>query len=288
MRITNQTLMGQLRSGLRGRLESLARAQQTAVTGRRLRTVSDDPLDASLVMRLDAQVRDFDQYRRNGSFATTRLSAEDAAFSSVRNVLHQARQLAASVQTDDLGSDERQTVLSAVQQLRSQLLSLGNTKIGSEYLFAGTNGDVPAFAANGAYQGSGNVRQVELNAGVFVPLGHAGDPVIGDALRAVDDLIGQLQTGTQAQVQGTLAALDDATTGVLTAQAQTGVWLKDAKDIGVQLAQQGAALLDRRDAIRDADPTAAVLAVQAEQTALERAYAVVGRVLQASLTNYLK
>ncbi len=288
MRITNQTLLGQLRSGLRGRLESLARAQQTAITGRRLRTISDDPLDASIVMRLDAQVRDFDQYRRNGSFATTRLSAEDAAISSAREVMRQARQLAASVQTDDLASTERQTAISAVQQLRSQLLALANTKLGNEYLFGGTVGDVPPFTAGGAYQGSTQVREVEINSGVRISLGHAGEPVVGDALRAMDALLQQLQTGTQSQVQGTLDDLDDATTGLLTAQAQTGVWLKDAKDVGTQLATQGAALLDRRDALRDADPAAAVLAVQSEQTALERAYAVVGRVLQASLTNYLR
>jgi flagellar hook-associated protein 3 FlgL len=287
MRITNQTMMTQLRSGLRGRLDALARAERAAITGRRLRAVSDDPIDATLVMRLEAQVRDFDQYRRNGSFATTRLSAEDAAISSARDVLTRARQLAMSVQSDDPAEPQRQSALAAARQIRDELLSLSNTKMGGEYIFAGARGDAPAFAPDGTYQGDAVVRQIEIQANVFIAAGHAGEPAFGDALRAVDQLITELQTGTQASVQGTLAGLDGAMTGMLTAQAQTGVWLKEARDVGIQLAQQSAALLDRRDALRDVDPAEAVLELQGQQTALERAYAVVGRVLQASLVNYL-
>lgn len=288
MRITNQTLARQLQSGLRGRLEHLARAQQTAITGRRLRTVSDDPIDATLVMRLEAQVRDFDQYRRNGSFATTRLSAEDAAFSSVRDVLSRSRALAMSVQSDDPAEPQRQSALAAARQIRDELVALANTRVGGEYIFAGSAGTAPPFPPGQPYQGDGLVREIEINNGVRIPAGHAGEPVLGDAIRALDRLITELQSGTQASIQATLSPLDDAMTGVLTAQAQTGVWLKETKDVGVQLARQGAALLDRRDALRDADPATAVLDVQLQQTALERAYAVVGRVLEASLVNYLR
>src|SRR5215510_9122554 len=94
MRITNLMIQMNLTSGLRGRLTAVARASGRATTGRRINTVSDDPVDASQVMRMDSQVRDIEQFRRNGTFATTKLSTEDVAISSLREAISRARGLA--------------------------------------------------------------------------------------------------------------------------------------------------------------------------------------------------
>lgn len=288
MRISTQQLNRNLTSGLRGRMAAIAKAAAEASTGRRVRTLSDDPVDASQIMRMESQIRDIDQFRRNGTFATTKLTTEDVALSTVRDVLQRAKTLAMSATSTSVGDGNRITALNSVLQMKEELVALGNTRVGNEYIFGGDRSTTPPFQADGTYVGDGNTRQVVINEGVSLSLNHSGQPMFTDAIAALDNMAVQLQSGTQAQISAAIGEAESATQQVLQMQAETGTRLKDIQDTSTGLAKQTAALLDRRDTLRDVDPAESIIKVQAEQAALERAYAVVSRVLQATLTEYLR
>ncbi|MFN8587734.1 MAG: flagellar hook-associated protein FlgL [Candidatus Eisenbacteria bacterium] len=281
-------LQKSLVSGLRGRMESIARAGAEASTGRRVRTVSDDPVDASQIMRMESQVRDIDQFRRNGTFATTKLSTEDVALSTLRDVMQRAKTLAMSTTSSDPTDPGRLAALASVRQLKEETVALGNTRVGNEYIFGGDRSTTAPFLADGTYVGDGNTRSVSINEGVSVSLNHSGQPLFTDAIASLDALIQQLQTGTSDQVSAAISDLESATQQVMQLQSETGARLKDISDTSAALAKQSAALLDRRDALRDVDPAESIIKAQTEQAALERAYAVVSRVLQSTLTDYLR
>ncbi|MCC6651183.1 MAG: flagellar hook-associated protein FlgL [Candidatus Eisenbacteria bacterium] len=287
MRISTQQMQRNLTSGLRGRMAAIARAAAEASTGRRVRTLSDDPVDAAQIMRMESQVRDIDQFRRNGTFATTKLATEDIALTTVRDVLQRAKTLAMSTTSSNPGDPGRLAALASVRQLKEEVIALGNTRVGNEYIFGGDRSTAPPFQADGTFVGDGNTRQLAINDGVNVSLTHSGQPLFTDAIAGLEDLIQQLQTGTPAQVSAAIGDLEDATQQVMQIQSETGARLKDIQDTSAALARQSAALLDRRDSLRDVDPAEAIIKAQTEQAALERAYAVVSRVLQATLTNYL-
>src|SRR5262249_61260685 len=97
MRITNSMLIQSALQGMRDRLADLSRAQQRATTLRRINTMSDDPVAAAEVSRIDSSLRDVEQYRKNGMAARTRLAAEDVVLTSMRTLLQQAREIALSV-----------------------------------------------------------------------------------------------------------------------------------------------------------------------------------------------
>ncbi len=288
MRITNQMLQRSLTSGLRGRLQALERAAAEAATGRRVRSVSDDPIDASQVMRLEAQARDIEQYRRNGTFATTRLSAEDIALSSVLKSLRDAKDLAATTTSSDPSDPGRVAALAAVRQLKTQLVALGNTRVGNEYLFGGAQSTTPPFQADGTYVGDDTLRQVQIGDGVGLALNHEGGALFGGAMAAIDDLMTALQTGTPDDISATARDLESATQTIMRAQAETGSRLSEIEDSGVRLAKLQSHLLERRDTLVSVDPAEAIVRLQQEQAALERAYATIGRVMQATLTEYLR
>ena len=288
MRITNLMLQNTLTSGLRGRLAAVARAASEVTTGNRIQTVSDGPIDAAQIMRMNSQLADIDQYRRNGTFATATLSVEDTALSSLNDVIQQAKQLAMSTTSSDPNDPDRQAALSAMQQLRQQVISLGNTRVGDQYIFGGDQSTTPPFTAAGAYVGDANTTQIAINDGVSVTINHSGQPLFTDALSALDGAITQLQTGNAAQIQASVPALDAAGQQALGAQSQTGARLQDIQTTGQQLATLSAQLADQRDAVQQVDPATAIVELQGEQSALERAYSVVGRVLQTTLTDYLQ
>ena len=138
MRISNLMLQYSSLANMRSRLASLAVAQEEVTSGRRVRTVSDQPTDAVRIMELEGRLRDIDQFRRNSAAANTRLSSEDAVLDSVHQLLARAKSLTLSGATESPSDPMRIQALSEVQRIREQIVSLGNTQVGDEYILGGS------------------------------------------------------------------------------------------------------------------------------------------------------
>jgi flagellar hook-associated protein 3 FlgL len=273
---------------VRDHLETLARLQEQATTGRRVRRVSDDPAAATQIMRSEAEVRDFEQFRRNGMEATTRLATEDVVLTSARDLLRQARGLAISVASRNPADPERQAMVAAIEQLRQQLVAYGNTRLGNEFIFGGASTTAPPFQPDGTYVGDDIVRLVEVDRGVLMPTNHIGDGIFSSALQGLADLEQELQTGTQASIDAVVSGLQAAEDQMVLAQSETGTRRQQISIASDSLARRTANLLDQRDGLRDVDPTEAAIKVVTAQSALERAYAAIGKVLSTNLLDYLR
>jgi flagellar hook-associated protein 3 FlgL len=226
MRITNQMLQQSALRDLRANLDALARSQHRAASGQRISTMSDDPVDATRVMGMDAQLRDLEQFRRNATSANTRLSTEDVVLGSVRDLISRAKELAISARTLAPGDPERASALSEVQLIRQQLIALGNTQVGNDYIFGGAQTTAPPFQPDGTYVGDLTVRRAAIDNGVFVDVNHAGQPLFTDALQAVSDLETALQSGSANAIGATLTGLSAAGDQALTRPLAGGLILE--------------------------------------------------------------
>jgi flagellar hook-associated protein 3 FlgL len=287
MRISDRILVQQSMQGLRSNLEAVARAQRESASGRRIETVSDDPVDAAQIMRITARLRDVNQFQRNSSAANTRLSTEDAVLNTLNDLMSQAKEFAVSGAVDDASDPARQDALRQVNEILKQVISLGNTKVGDEYIFAGGRTDQPAFQADGSYAGDTTVRRAEIDEQMIVDTNHTGDQLFGPAIQSLQDLSQQLATGTAQSIRATQAGLDAARVGGVANQAEVGSRLREIQNIGTNLTTRTNVLSAQEDSIRNVDPTEAAAELVSSQNALERAYAVVGRVLQNTILNYL-
>jgi flagellar hook-associated protein 3 FlgL len=288
MRISSQMIQqGALRSLRRG-TAALSKAQQEAVTGQRVRTVSDDPVDAGQIMRLDAQLRDISRYQRNGTWAMTRMSVEDAVITNLRELLQKAQKLGTAAASLPAGDPVRQATITDLQNLKTEILSLANTRVGAEYLFAGGNSTAPAFLPDGTYAGDSTARSTEINAGVALQTADTGDRLFGDSLAAIDVLLAQMQTGDAAGIQAAAGAVSSASIQVLTIQTTLGARMSEIQDVATALARTSVRVADQRDQLRSVDSAEAAVKLSTAQTALQQAYAVVSKVLSINLIDYLK
>ena len=288
MRVSNQMLLQDALRSLRSNLESLYRSEQEAVTGRRVLTVSDDPSDASRIVRISAHLRDIDQYRRNMVSANMRLSAEDSVLSSVRDLLGKAKSVALGVRELDASETALQTALIEVGQIRKHLVALGNIRLGNEYIFGGARTTEPPFLADGTYVGDETVRRVEIDQGILLETNHTGDQAIGEAIKALDGLLEELEGGDQERIGQSFAGLETAYQQSLVAQAEVGIRLGQLQEIQDRLARRSLNLADHRSELQDADPSESLVSLMANQQALERAYAVIGRVASMNIIDYLR
>ncbi|MEO8201991.1 MAG: flagellar hook-associated protein FlgL [Gemmatimonadota bacterium] len=288
MRITDFIRQQTALQGVRTNLDAVSRAQQELSSGRKVTTMSDDPVGSRQILHMDGQLRDIEQFRRNGVTASTRLATEDAVLTNLRGIVGTAKDLTVSAATQLPGDPLRLAAVATVSQLRVSVLALGNTRIGTEYIFAGGQTTTTPFPATGIYQGDTTVRQTQIAEGTTLAGNHTGDQIIAPTIQALDALTVALQTGTSAQVQAAGVALDAAQTGALVAQAETGSRQRQLIDVSAYLGRMAGVLQDRRGEIRDADPAESSIRLVTAQSALERAYAAIARVISTSLLDYLR
>src|SRR5512143_4130715 len=257
MRISSRMFTDSALRSVRDGQEQLNRLQEQVTTGKRIRKVSDDPIEAAQVMHMQSTLRQLAQYQRNATEAATRLNTEDVTLTSARDLLEKARDLAIGVQGMDRFSPDRQAALTAIEQLRQQLVSLANTRLGSEYIFGGGQTTAPPFLRDGTYVGDGTVRQVEIEDGLLVGTNHPGRAYFQGALAGMAELERSLSAGTELQVQQAITGLEGAEDAMIQAQSETGATLQQIQSTRESLAVRFASLADQRDSLALADPARA-------------------------------
>jgi flagellar hook-associated protein 3 FlgL len=287
MRITRQTVLQNALRGLRSNLDAMSRAQQEVATGRRITKLSDQPNDASVVIKLDSQLRQLDRYRRAITSVNTRLSTEEAVLEAVRKLVDQARDTVRGLngQSDD---PLLRAAVEEVQAIHRQVVSLGNTRISGEYIFGGGKGATSPFLDDGTYVGGDTIRELEIGEGVRVPTNHTGDEVLSGLLQSLDQLATELETGTPETIRSVMANLEADQATLQSAHGEVAGRMRQATEMESYLIRKTESLRDHKQEIQDADPSESVLKLQEATAALERAYAAVAEVLSTNILNYLK
>jgi flagellar hook-associated protein 3 FlgL len=156
----------------KGRLEDL---QLKGSTLKRVSKPSDDPIGNTELLAIRSQNIDAGQYLRNLSFAKTSLSYTENVLEEMTDILSKAKELAIGQASSLYGPEVRAGVAKEIHQLRQQILSIANKRIGNRYLFSGQKVLTRPFDQNGKYQGDANKINIEINKDVYVPININGE-----------------------------------------------------------------------------------------------------------------
>jgi flagellar hook-associated protein 3 FlgL len=287
MRISDYSFRSLMTRNLQARTAAVTGAQLRVASGLKIQTAADAPVDAAQIMRVDERLGDVERYRRAATIASTRLSVEDSVIRSARNLVQQAKDLAASVVNTAPGDPDRQDVDIQLQSIQEELVALGNTRLGNEFIFGGARTDVPPFQPDGTYVGDSTPRRATVEDGLTVEATHTGDDLFGSTMQAITSFRQQLTSGGPAQIQASLNGLNAASQDLMTRQAEIGARQTTVENATRTLAAQNNQLLGTREGLANADPTQSSVELVSAQNALERAYAAVAKVLGTSLLDFL-
>lgn len=285
MRITYSQVLSHALRGIRGNIAALRRAGTEVVSGRKVQTVSDNPLETTAVLRIETRVNLYERYRQSISLARTRMSSEDAVYTTVGTLVNQVRKVVTEGVAD--GGGDPQAQAEAIRMIRGQVLSLANTQVGGEYIFGGTRADVAPFREDGTYVGGTAPRQIDIGDGERLVLNQTGDVTLSAALDTLAELEQQIESGS-GDTPTILARLEEIRTAVRRGQEELAGRMVQASETESRLTQDRAALIDRRQRILAADPTESVLKMTEARNSLERAYASVSRVLSTNIFEFLR
>jgi len=298
MRIASNTIQENIVRQIQQLGSQTSLLQTKVATGQRISQAEDDPAAAARVLQHQSGLRRVDQFERNASRALEITQATFAGLKGAKSISDRAAEIAtlgrAPTSPDALGA-----YAAEVNQLIEQLVQVGNTRLGNDYIFAGTAVDAPPFDATRnvagqvtsvAYVGDSTQATIPLSEVANVAPGSSGATNLG-----IRDLLNQLVT-----LRDGLAAADPAL--IATAQAD----LINGEDNFISaMAENGAVQLrievnqDQQESRADSlvslvsgetsvDLPDAIVRLNQAQTSYQAALQSAANIMRISLLDYIK
>ena len=303
MRVTNQTQLFTSQSTLQANLRIMDRLRADISSGVRIHSMSDDPTEASQVVRISSSMRALTQFRRNVSAGVARATAEEGALDHLTNALSRGIELGTTQTNATASASSRLVVKAEVDELIAFSVNLGNTKLGDDYLFGGTRTGEPPFQIpttgampfsrlqdvfGASVNPSGN-RQIEIDDNRFMTPTHNGTEVFLatdalESLRALSTALGANDVAGITTATARLTAAQDKVQAVLGTQ---GARMNDLDNQGNTLNATELSLKLFRSDLRDTEVDKAITDLLGRQTLYSAAMSATSRILGLSLANYL-
>jgi flagellar hook-associated protein 3 FlgL len=169
-------------SGVREMLQRQAEIQHTQLqlsTQKRILKPSDDPVAASAISSISAEISQLEQFNKNADAAKANNELEEGVLSSVNDSLFRIRELMVSLGNGTYGEQEFDSIGVELKEGLKQILGLSNTQnANGNYLFSGGQVKVQSFsqdaAGNISYNGDQSQRMLRVSSGVVEPVSDSG------------------------------------------------------------------------------------------------------------------
>lgn len=161
----NNALMNAFRNN-----QSLLSAQEQLSSGKRVNRPSDDPVGMMEILKFRTGIGKADQFLRVQDNADSFLNSADSTMGSVHDELKRAKEIALQHSGTPADPLTRSNAAVIVDNITSEMINWGNTKVSDRYIFSGQRSDQPAVDANGRYVGSGKDLRAEIMNNVTIPI----------------------------------------------------------------------------------------------------------------------
>jgi flagellar hook-associated protein 3 FlgL len=277
----------------RARLDVL---QEQIASGKIINKPSDDPLTTRQLLELQNKVNEGKQYISNIQKGSLNLNLTSTAVDGIASMVSLALKVAGSISSGSSDPNVRQDAVLQVNELRSQLVDLGNTQIGDQYIFAGFNTATKPFdKITGAYSGTDDAITIEINKGSQIGININGSELLKgtgaygstDVIAAFDSLATAI---TNNDVPGITAAANDL-------EASAKQIANASSDIRARLSRLSNAnklISTNQDTLSSIisdrlsiDNIKAALELNSQKNAFEAALSSTAKITQLSLLDYL-
>lgn len=271
--------------------------QQTAVSGRKLRKLSDGPADAIRVFRNRTKLENVAQFRKSLDFANGYLSRSEDSLRSLDDILIRSRELAIQLSNSTYSDTDRLAASEEVRQLLGQVVSIGNSTYADRYVFGGFRTANPPLAPDGIYSGDDGEIVVQLDDNSFRSINLSGREIFdvepereGKELplaKTVEFLYQALRENDVDSIRNATSLLDSSITRVVNATATLGAKRAAFADLNSRLDKNEEELLIDNNTLESADPIKAALDLKRAETTLQYTLQSSSKTLQPSLLQYL-
>jgi flagellar hook-associated protein 3 FlgL len=295
MRVTDKVRFDVFKNNLSSMKETIDKTQTRIASGKKILTPSDDPVAASIGIELGAEKSINDRYEKNLEKLKTVGGFYDTSINSVSDLLTRAKEISITQASDTMDASTRLSANEEIKGIIEQLVTIGNTKVGNNYIFGGKKSDIKPFTIDANYNvtfnGSSDVDTIYIDKGTKEDAGISGDSVFisGTNIFTVlkdfsDALDGNDLTGIKDAIDNVDNSLEKTQTnlaraGTYMSRVENYIGYKETRDLNIT---------EYLSQITDIDMTQAVTDFNSLSTAYEAMLYSMAKVQNLTILNYMK
>ena len=271
--------------------------QEQIASGLVINRPSDDPISTRQLLDMNNKIESGEQHLSNISKSNLWLRMTDTALEGIAEVVKQAKVLAGTITSGSSDQTVRENAISQFAELKKQLVDLGNTQLGDQYIFAGFDNNSPPFSiTNNEFGGTSDEISVEISQNSTVAININGDSLLKgtgsygsvDILETLDDLIAAIGANEPADIQAAAADLDSFADQITNARSDVAARMTRLESAETMITQNQNTLSSIVSDMQNVDYLEAAVELTAQQTAFEAALSATAKISQMSLLDYLR
>lgn len=270
--------------------------EQEIASGLSVNVPSDNPAAAADLVQNAAQTSQADQFQRSIGSIQGEMQSADSTLSSVVSALQQAISLGVEGANGTVNSADREAIVTQVQGIQNQLLSLANLTYQGNYVFAGTASQTtpyvldPNSTSGVTYQGNSGINSITLGNQFSLQTNVPGSQLFSssgnDVFQSIQDLITSLQSGTG--IGTAVTEVGDASNYVSAQSVFYGNALNQLNSQQTYLSSDTAELAQQQTTVAGADLPAVISNLTTAQTSLQATLEAIGQTASTNLFEYLR
>jgi flagellar hook-associated protein 3 FlgL len=288
MRVANKSIYDSVKYNLANISEAMNKANEIATTGKQINNLSDDPVGLTQSLNIRSALSNIEQMGRNISYGNSWLTASESALTNVQNIISDTKALCVQMASATIGADQRASAAISVQNMLDEIVSLANTDVSGNYIFAGSKTDTIPFDQAGGYNGDSNAFAIKISKNSTMEIGSAGDEVFGTVFDTLDDLKTALQSNDVGGIQDAMDKLDTHFNDISGKVSDVGSKMNRMEIRDKIFQDLNFSNTERLSKIEDADIAEAVMNVKAAELTYQAALASSSKVMTLTLVDYLQ
>jgi flagellar hook-associated protein 3 FlgL len=293
MRITQNLSYDAYVNDIMRRQEAIYRLNRQMATGHKVNSASDDPASAHAILTSKSLLSSIDQYDKNADYGLAALSFTETALDRTKDALTRLQELAVTAASGLSGAETKNLIKSEVDNLREELIHLGNSNFEGKYIFSGYKTDTEAFDSTGVFQGDANTQLLKISNSGSISIGVNGGEVFRgtaggvDILQTVADFSAALAANDSAGVQAAITGLENSFNQVSSSVSDIGGRISRLNAVKEDFSAYRLEVKVKISDMEDADIATLISGLKSNQVALEAALASAGKVFSMNIFDYL-
>ncbi len=300
MRVTQTQMSATVAGYLFKQGQALSKKQEIVASGKRVNRPSDDPTGMGRILDYRKTISALEQYKRNVTQARVRVDTAETVLDGVSEWIQKAIR---TVRDNTSGAGDTESWQAAavdVDNVRDQIMSMANTKIGGIFMFGGRQTDSPPFVHDTAtdqitYAGDNSVNadmRFAVGENVEITIKANGEEIFNgaqDVFLALKDLKDELNqpvpdTTVLKDIQD---RLEQAAVQIENIRGLGSTTYKRLEITDRQLDQFIVNYEKLMFNTESADVAQAILELKSQETAYQISLGVAARTVQQTLLDYL-
>jgi flagellar hook-associated protein 3 FlgL len=287
MRVASKSVYDAARFNVANSQEQLYKANQVVATGKRISNLSDDPVGLTQSLHVKSALSNLEQLGHNISMGKSWLTASESALSQAQDIISDARALCVQMVSGTIDLSQQAPAATIVQNHIDEIVSLGNTEVNGQYVFAGWKTDTVPFGQDGTYHGDNHAFTIKIGNDTTIEIGADGEAIFQDLFTTLSDLKDALEGNDVEGIRAAMTNLDIDLDRITTKISDIGSKVLRMETNEQIFQEVNISNTQRLSEIEEADMAAAIIDLESREVVYKAALASSARIMQLSLVDYL-